>query len=124
MLRAVFPEIGAAGAFRGSRICHIEHIFQLRHIPGVVNEGDALCSPANVTPHSLVPQFVVCAGRGVGALGIDHELFMVGILVNPGSGSQEVRPALVAAGDLCCCEVCKLAVLLQYGCQFDVSFPV
>ena len=33
MLRAVFPEIGAAGAFRGSGICHIEHIFHFGTSP-------------------------------------------------------------------------------------------
>ena len=81
MLRAVFPEIGAAGAFRGASVCHIEHIFQLRHIPGVVDEGDALCASANIAPHPLVPQFVIRAGSGVGPLGIDHELLMVRVLV-------------------------------------------
>lgn len=81
MLRAVFPEIGTAGAFRGAGIRYIEHIFQLRSVPGVVDQGDAFRTPANIAPHSLVPQFVVRAGRGVGPLGVDHELLMVGVLV-------------------------------------------
>ncbi|MGN0591864.1 MAG: hypothetical protein ACI4JQ_01305 [Ruminococcus sp.] len=81
MLRAVFPEVGAAGALRGAGIRYIEHIFQLRSVPGVVDKGDAFRTPANIAPHSLVPQFVVRASRGFGALGVDHELFMVGVLV-------------------------------------------
>ncbi|MGM9604126.1 MAG: hypothetical protein ACI3XG_03600 [Faecousia sp.] len=81
MLRAVFPEIGAAGTFGAAGVCHIKHIFQLRSVPGVVNQGDTLCAPANIAPHSLVPQFVIHAGRGFGALGIDHELLMAGVLV-------------------------------------------
>ena len=87
MLRVVFPEIGASGAFGAAGICHIEYILEFGIVSRIVNEGDALCSPANVTPHSLVPQFVVRAGSGVGPLGIDHELFMVGVFVNPGGGS-------------------------------------
>ena len=81
MLQAVFPEIGTAGALRGAGVCNIKHIFQLWSVPGVVDKSDALCAPANITPHSLVPQFVIRAGRGVGALGVDHELFMVGVFV-------------------------------------------
>ena len=100
MLRAVFPEIGTAGAFRGAGIRYIEHIFQLRSVPGVIDKGDALCAPADITPHSLVPQFVICAGGGFGTLGVDHQLLMVGVFIQSGCGGQEVCPALVAAGDL------------------------
>ena len=81
MLRAVFPEIGAAGAFRGAGIRYIEHIFQLRSVPGVVDQGDAFRAPSNIAPHPLVPQFVIRAGGSVGPLGVDHELLMVRVLV-------------------------------------------
>ena len=81
MLRAVIPEIGAAGALGAAGICHIEHILEFGIVSRIVNEGDALCSPANVTPHPLVPQFVVCAGRGFGTLSVDHELLVVRVLV-------------------------------------------
>ncbi|MDY4509472.1 MAG: hypothetical protein SPD95_12220 [Candidatus Faecousia sp.] len=81
MVRAVFPEVGAAGAFRGASVCHIEHIFQLRSVPGVVDQGDAFRAPSNIAPHSLVPQIIVRAGGGVGPLGVDHELLVVRVLV-------------------------------------------
>ncbi|MDD6965999.1 MAG: hypothetical protein SPE19_00635 [Candidatus Faecousia sp.] len=100
MLQTVFPEIGTAGAFGCAGIRYIEHIFQLRSVPGVIDKGDALCAPADITPHSLVPQFVICAGGGFGTLGVDHQLLMVGVFIQSGCGGQEVCPALVAAGDL------------------------
>ena len=81
MLRAVFPEVGAAGTLRGAGVCHIEHIFQLRSVPGVVNESDAFRTPANITPHSFVPQFIIRTGGGFRALGVDHKLFVIGVLV-------------------------------------------
>ena len=81
MFRAEFPEVGAAGTLRGASVCHIEHIFQLRSVLGVVDKSDAFRTPANITPHSFVPQFIIRAGGGFGALGIDHELFVVGVLV-------------------------------------------
>ena len=81
MLRAVFPEIGAAGAFRGAGIRYIEYIFELRSVPGVVDKGDAFRTPANIAPHPLVPQFVIRTGRGLGALGVNHQVLMIGVLV-------------------------------------------
>lgn len=81
MLRAVFPEIGAAGAFRGAGIRYIEYIFELRSVPGVVDKGDTFCAPANVAPHAVIPQIIFCAGGGFRALGVDHKLFVIGVLV-------------------------------------------
>ena len=81
MFRAEFPEVGAAGKLRGAGVCHIEHIFQLRSVPGVVDKSDAFRTPANITPHSFVPQFIIRAGGSIWPLGIDHELLMVGVLV-------------------------------------------
>ena len=81
MLRTEFPEVGAAGTLRGAGVCHIEHIFQFRSVPGVVDKSDAFRTPANITPHSFVPQFIIRAGGGFRALGVDHELFVTGVLV-------------------------------------------
>ena len=81
MLWAEFPEVGAAGTLRGAGVCHIEHIFQLRSVPGVVDKSDAFRTPANITTHSFVPQFIIRTGGGFRALGVDHKLFVIGVLV-------------------------------------------
>lgn len=81
MFRAEFPEVGAAGTLRGAGVCHIEHIFQLRSVPGVVDKSDAFRTPANITTHSFVPQFIIRTGGGFRALGVDHKLFVIGVLV-------------------------------------------
>ena len=81
MLRAEIPEVGAAGTLRGAGVCHIEHIFQLRSVPGVVDKSDAFRTPANITTHSFVPQFIIRTGGGFRALGVDHKLFVIGVLV-------------------------------------------
>ena len=81
MLRAVFPEVRITGVLRGAGVCHIENIFELGRITGVVNEGDSLCTASNIATHSLVPQLIVCTGGGFRPLGVDHELFMVWVLI-------------------------------------------
>lgn len=110
MFRAVFPEVGITGAFSFSGVCHIENVFELGSIAGIVNEGNALGTPANVATHSLVPQLVVCTGGSFWTLGIDHELFMVGVLVEPCSGGKKVCPALIAAGYFLSSVVCQMVV--------------
>lgn len=90
----------------------------------MVDQGDAFRTPANIAPHSLVPKFVIRASCGFGALGVDHELFVVWVFVQPCGGGQKICPALAASGYLRSHVVRQLAVLLQYGCQFSVSFPV
>lgn len=122
MLRTVFPEVGVTRVFSFSGVCYIENIFELGSITGVVNEGDSLCAPSNVATHALVPQLVVCTGRGLRPLGVDHELLVVGVLVEPGGGGKKVCPALIAAGYFLGGKVCQLAVVLQIIRQ-DGSSP-
>ena len=81
MLWAVLPEVGAAGTLRGAGVRYIEHIPEPGSIPGVVNESDAFRTPANITTHSFVPQFIIRASGGFRALGVDHKLFVIGVLV-------------------------------------------
>ena len=81
MLRAVFPEVGAAGALCAAGVRYVEYIPEPRRIPGVVNEGDPFCALPNVASHAFVPQVVFGAGSSIWALGIDHKLLMVGVFV-------------------------------------------
>ena len=81
MFRAEFPEVGIAGVLCTPGVRYIEHIPEPGSIPGVVDKSDAFRTPANITTHSFVPQFIIRAGGGFRALGVDHKLFVIGILV-------------------------------------------
>ena len=81
ILRAEFPEVGAARALCAAGICDIKHIPEPGSIPRVVNKGDSLCALPNVASHAFVPQVVFGAGGGIWPLGVDHKLLMVGVFV-------------------------------------------
>ena len=81
MLWAEFPEVGAAGALCAAGVRYIKHIPEPGSIPGVVNEGNTFRTPANITTHSFVPQFIIRTGGGFRVLGVDHKLFVIGVLV-------------------------------------------
>ena len=112
MLRAEFPEIWAAGALCTAGVSYIEHIPEPGSIPGLVNEGDPFCALPNVAPHAFVPQVVFRACGSIWSLGVDHELFMVWVLVQAGGGGEKVCPALEAGGYLGCHIVRQLVVVL------------
>ena len=98
-----FPEleqVGIPGVFTAACVRYIKYIFQFRIISGSVNEGYACIFTPDIAAHLLVPGIIVSAGGGIRALGIDHELFMVGVFVQPSHGSQKCCPVLVAACDL------------------------
>ena len=116
-----FPEleqVGIPGIFAAASVCYIEYIFQFRIIPGSVNKGNARILAPDVAAHLLVPGVIVGAGGGIRALGIDHELLMVGVFVQPCHGSQKCCPVLVAAYDLDGGLICQLSVVLQFACQY------
>ena len=94
------PEPDSTGIFLSPGVGHIEHIAQLRVIPLRVDEGDAFGATADIPPHGLVPDIVLSAGRGIRALGVDHDLLIVGIFVEPCCCGQKIRPSPVAAGEL------------------------
>ena len=81
MLWAEFPEVEAAGARCAAGVRYIKHIPGPGSIPGVVNEGNTFRTPANITTHSFVPQFIIRTGGGFRVLGVDHKLFVIGVLV-------------------------------------------
>lgn len=100
MLRVVFPEVGAAGALCTAGVSYIEHIPEPGSIPGLVNEGDPFCALSNVASHAFVPQVVFRACGSIWSLGVDHELFMVWVLVQAGGRGKKVCPTLEAGGYL------------------------
>lgn len=67
--------------FPAARIGYIENIAYSRLIARGVDECDALGAAPDIPAHFIVPQFIIRAGRGVGALSENHELLMVGVFV-------------------------------------------
>ena len=100
MLRAKLPQPDSTGVFQTAGIRHIEHIAELRLVASGVNECNTLGATAHIPTHGLIPDIVFGAGGGVGPLGVDHDLFVVGILVQPCGGGEKIRPSLIAPGEL------------------------
>jgi len=82
-----------------ARIGHVKHIAQLGLIAGGIHQRDALGAAADIAAHLGIPEVVLRTGGRVRALSVDHELFMIGILVQTGSGFKEIRPFVMAVGD-------------------------
>ena len=96
----ILPKIRAAGLLPASGIGYVEHIFEPGVVAAGVDERDALAPTPDIAPHGFVPEIVVRASRGLRALGVDHELLMVGVLVKPRRRSEKARPRLQASGEL------------------------
>ena len=94
------PEIDATRTWPSASVRNVEHIAQARTVAAAVNERDAFASAPDIAAHLVLPKVVVRAGRRVRPLGVDHDLFMVRILVEPADRPQKRRPGLVGAGDL------------------------
>lgn len=108
------PEIGAAGLFSATCVRDIKHVTQPQLPAAAVYQGNALGPLANVPAHPLIPEVILGAGGGLRALGIDHQLLMVGVFIEPGSGGEKGRPRPVAAGDLPGGLVCQLRIELGF----------
>lgn len=106
------PQPDSAGIVSAARIGNIEYIFELRPVTGGVDNGNAFASAPDISAHALVPEVILGAGGGVRALGIDHELLVVRVLIQPRSSGEKIRPLFVAAGDLRRRMVCHLCVNL------------
>ncbi|WP_243122521.1 hypothetical protein [Clostridium sp. KNHs216] len=86
MLRTVLPKERAAGIVPASRVGNVKDIPNSRPVAGGVDEGDPLAAAPDIPAHFFIPKFIPGAGRGVGTLGENHELFMVRIFVKTGGG--------------------------------------
>ncbi|MGA6362617.1 hypothetical protein ACKXF8_10710 [Faecalibacterium prausnitzii] len=92
------PHLRVTGIAAHPGVRHIENVVQSRESAGFVQQGDALCTPAHITVHPVVPDVKVGAGGGIRALGVDHQLVCKGVLVQPRCGGQVVRPAFPVSG--------------------------
>ena len=83
------PQPGVARIGPGTGVGQIKHIPQAQLVARIVQQGDALGAAPDIAVHAVVPDIVGCAGGGVGALGIDHELVRVRVLVQPAGCRQK-----------------------------------
>ena len=90
-------------------------ILQIRLTPPVLSDDcDALGTGLHPAPHGIVPQLHAGAGGGVGPLGVDQELFVKGIFVEPGGRVQVPHPAVCVLRDGLGGLVCQLGYFLQF----------
>ena len=99
----------------------VEDVAQAGRVAGDVDEGNAAAAVPDIAAHAPVPDAVLRAGRRVGPLGEDHELFAVRVFIEPRGGAQKRRVLLVAAGDLLRRPVGKLRIRL-YCCRHQKAF--
>ena len=100
MFRAILPKVRAAGIFPAARVGNIKDVPNPRLIAGIVDEGDFFSTAPDIPAHFFIPKLIIGAGRRVGTLGKNHELFMIRVFIQPRGGFQKTRPAFVAGGNL------------------------
>jgi hypothetical protein len=81
MLREVLPKERAAGIFPAARVGNIKDVPNPRLVARGINERDSLGAAPDITAHFIVPDLIIGAGHRVRTLGINHELFVVRILI-------------------------------------------
>ena len=77
------PEIRKAGILPPAGIGNVEYIVKLRRIAGRIQQSDALRAAPHIPAHGAVPDVEAGAGRSVRALGVDEQLIVVRVLVQP-----------------------------------------
>lgn len=101
MLRAILPKVRAAGILPAARVGNIKDVPNPRLVSGIVDEGNPFSATPDIPAHFIIPDLISGAGRRVGPLGKNHELFVIRIFVEPRGGFQKIRPVRMAGGDLC-----------------------
>lgn len=114
LILPVFPKIRAARVLAAAGIGNIEYISEFGLVAAGIHKGDAFAASPHIAAHLLIPEVVFRAGRGFRALGENHELFIVGVLIQPCGGGQKCRPLLVASRDLLRRAVCHLRIELYF----------
>ena len=122
MLCAELPEMHGARVFPFAGVGHVKDVSQLRFLAACVYKGNAGGAAPDKAPHLFVPEIVLGAGGRVRPLGVDHDLLVIRILVEPRRCAQELRPAFVAACELPLRCVCHLPVFLIFTRHRATSF--
>lgn len=106
-----------------ARVRYVEHIPHLRHVAGAFNQGDSLCTAPHIPAHPLIPQLVGRASRRVRALGEDHELILIAVLVQSRGCVKKRAPSLKPGGDLPCGLNGQFLVSFEFFRHFTAPFP-
>ncbi|MGN8767268.1 hypothetical protein [Blautia massiliensis (ex Liu et al. 2021)] len=114
MLLPQFPQVQASGIGPGAGIRNIEHIAQSLAVSAGIDERDTLGTAPHIPAHRIVPDVELRTGGGVRALGMDHDLFVIRVFVQPRRGGEEGLPALQASGQLPLRLFRHSSVLLQF----------
>ena len=127
MLRLHGPQPGAAGIGSRSGVGDIKDIAQAGTVPGIVHQGDAFGAAPDIPAHFFIPQVIFRTGGGVRALGVDQQLFVVGVLIKPGCRGQKRRPFLPAGRQpdrRLICDLCELFCLIWHGVVPPFGFGI
>ncbi len=125
VFRPHFPQVGGPRPLDRAGICHIKDVFQLRPAASIFpNEGDTFGAGLHPASHGIIPQLHAGAGGSVRALGVDQELFVKGIFIEPGGGGQIPFPAVYVPRDSMGGLVCQLRYKLQFTCHENLLFSV
>ena len=84
-------------------VCDVKVVLQPPFSTGFVNDRNAGSSRVDPPPKLPVPLFQLQHRRGVRPLGINQDLLVERTFVVIARRTQETRPALIIAGQLCQC---------------------
>ena len=117
MLLPQFPQVQASGIGPGAGIRNIKHIAQSLAVAAGIDERDALGTAPHIPAHRIVPNVELRTGGGIRALGMDHDLLVIWVFVQPRCSGEEGLPALQACGQLPLRFFRHSSVLLQFACH-------
>ena len=117
MLLPQFPQVQASGIGPGAGVRNIKHIAQSLAVAAGIDERDALGTAPHIPAHRIVPDVELRTGGGIRALGMDHDLLVIRVFVQPRRGGEEGLPALQASGQLPLRLFRHSSVLLQFACH-------
>ena len=92
------PQVRVTGIYSNASVRYVKNIAQARVSSGLVQQDNALGTPAHIAVHAADPNVILGAGGGIRPLGVDHELFREAVLVQVGSRNQKFRPVFPALG--------------------------
>ncbi|MDE7260587.1 MAG: hypothetical protein K2N78_00755 [Oscillospiraceae bacterium] len=94
VIRPHFPQVGCFRSLDRACIGYVKNVCQLRPAAAsLMNKCDALGASPYPTLHFIVPQLHTGTGGSIRTLGIDQELVVERVFIEPGGHSQIAFPA-------------------------------